>query len=446
MKKLLVLLLFLAGLAAAGLWWQRQRSERPAQPLAYTLVPVEYGKLVETVSATGVVVPRQLFIVGVEGSGRLVEMTADFNDEVAEGQVLFRLDDQALRQQRDQAKSAIEGAAILIKQAEAARDTEKKMLEREDSRPSDIRREIEVQVHRNRLAAADAAVEAARNKVASAEQSLALAELALSKAVIRVPAYQSPAGKPGIGTLAESTSNPTQKYVVLERKASLGQLVGGATAAHVYTLAGSFDVVQIEAQVAEGDIGKVAKGLEAEFTVASYPDDQLFRGKVIEVRPLPVNERGAVFYKVLIEAQNKRDAATGRWCLTPGLTATIDIVRQQHNKAWKVPAMALSFQPDETKLSEAAREKLRRWQDVKDRDSWRPVWTLGEDRTPWPLFVRIGGVDANGSTGIRDLAFTEVLEWDAELKVKPEADKPQTYPEVIIAAPPTKSGGFSLKF
>jgi hypothetical protein len=161
---------------------------------------------------------------------------------------------------------------------------------------------------------------------------------------------------------------------------------------------------------------------------------------------LPVNDRGAVFYKVILEAKNQRDPSTGRWRLAPGLTATLEIVRRQHPKAWKMPAMALSFQPDEAKLTEEAREKLDRWQEVKERDHWRPVWVLGDDRKPTPLFVRVGGVGADGETGIRDLSFTEVLEWDPELTVKPTPGKAETYPEVIIAAPPSKSNGFSLKF
>jgi HlyD family secretion protein len=442
-KKLIIILLLLGGAFAGIAWWWRHNSAA-ANAIPYTTMPVEFGKLVETVNATGVVQPRQTYIVGAEASGRVIEIAADFNQEVEEGAMLLRLDDQVARQQRDQGKTAIEAAKIGVKQAEAQRDTAKKMLEREQTRPAELRREIEVQILSNQLAAAEAALEGARNKVKQAEQALALSELALTKTVIRAPILKGTAKSNGIGSLVEgdTVQQVRRKFLVLDRKVSLGQMVGPPLQGHLFTLAGDLDTMQIDAQVAEGDVSKVAKGLTADFTVASYSDTDLhFTGIVHDVRMLPINDRGAVFYKVILEAKNERDSATNRWQLTPGLTATVDIIRRQHEKAWKLPTMALGFQPDETSVSETAREKLRRWQDRKDREQWRPVWIIGEDRTPWPVFVRIGGTNGQDDTGIRDASFTEVLEWDSELKL--EAGKPETFPRVIVAAPAAKAGLFN---
>jgi len=444
-KKLPIVLLLLGALSAAGVWWQRHRQEQSARHVAYTVLPVEYGKLVETVSAPGVVQPRQLHAVGTEAIGQIIDVAADFNDEVSEGQVLFRVDDRLLRHQRDQAKSAVDAAVIIVEQAVASRDTEKKLLEREETRPVELRRDIEIHILTNRLRAAEAAVNAAENKVTQARLALDLAELTLRKTVVRVPSFHSSEDRPAVGTLSEEPTSVPRKFLVLDRRATLGQLVGGATAAHLFTLAAGLDTVQVEAQVAEGDVGKVTKALDAEITVASQGEDRVFRGKVTDVRPLPVSDHGAVFYKVIIEARNEHDPATGRWRLTPGLTATVDIVRRQHDRAWKMPTMALSFQPEEARLSEATRGRLRRWHDLTERENWKVVWTVGDDKTLSPIFVRVGG-SAAGETGIHDLSFTEVLEWDAELKQKPEPGRPGTYPQVIIAAPPTKAGGFSLKF
>jgi HlyD family secretion protein len=451
-KKLIFLLLLLGGALAGGAYWISQRGNGASGAGSYTLAPVEFGKLTETVSATGVVQPLRAYQVGSELSGRVVEVAADFNQEVEEGAVLLRLDDQTARKQRDQARTAVEAARISVRQAEAQRDTARKMLEREQERSPELRREIEVQVLSNQLRAAEAAVAGSRIKVTQAEESLELAELALSKTVIRAPVLKGAEKAPGVGRLVEDSTSPSSRhrFLVLDRKVSLGQMIAPPLSAHLFTLAGDLGTVQIEAQVAEGDISKVSRGLTADFTVASYSEVELhFQGKVTDVRLLPVNDRGAIFYKVILEAPNERDSATGRWRLTPGLTATVDIVRNQHERAWKMPVMALSFQPDETKLSEGAREALRKGQDRKDQEQWRPVWVLGEDRTPWPLFVRIGGTNKAGDTGIRDLSFVEVLEWPADRAVKPEAGRPETYPQVIIAAPPGKAGLFnppSIKF
>ena len=202
--------------------------------------------------------------------------------------------------------------------------------------------------------------------------------------------------------------------------------------------------MHVEARVPEGDVGKVRRGQEAEFTVSSGSDaERPFRGKVSDVRLLPINDRGAIYYKVIIEVRNERDPATGRWRLTPGQTATVDVLLRHRDRAWKMPAMALSFQPDPALLSKEARDKLRRWQSVKDAELWKPVWVGGADGKPWPIFVRVGGKGPSGETGLHDLSFTEVLEWDPDLSPRPEAGKPATYPRVIIAIPPGKHGLFN---
>jgi multidrug efflux pump subunit AcrA (membrane-fusion protein) len=228
---------------------------------------------------------------------------------------------------------------------------------------------------------------------------------------------------------------------VLDRKVSLGQLIGPPLSGHLFTLAGDLDVLRVEAQVAEGDIVRVIEGQRAEFTLSSGNTSRQFRGKVTEVRPLPAAESGAVFYKVLIEVPNERDPAGG-WRLRPGLTTTVDIVQRRHGQAWKVPTAALNFRPEESEWSEAVRAKLERWRSVKGRELWETVWVVGAGNRPWPVFVRTGGTNARGDTGIRDSSFAEVLEWDPELSPRPEGGKPATYPQVIIAVPPGKQGLF----
>jgi HlyD family secretion protein len=443
-KKLVILLLLLgAGLAGLAWWWRHQNGS--ANGTAYTTMPVEFGKLIDTVNATGIVQPRQTYAVGAEASGRVVEIAADFNQEVEEGAILLRLDDQVLRQQRYQAQTAVEAARIGVKQSEAQRDTARKVLEREQTRPPELKREIEVQILANQLASAEATLEGARNKVKQAEQALVLSELALAKTIVRAPILKGIDRGSAIGSLveSESSSQTRRKFLVLDRKVSLGQMVGPPLQAHLYTLAGDLDIMQIDAQVAEGDVSKVGKGQSADFTVASYSDSELhFTGTVRDVRMLPINDRGAVFYKVILEAKNERDPATNRWRLTPGVTATVDIIRREHDNIWKLPTMALSFQPDESKLSEAVREKLQRWHNQKKPlEGWRTVWIVGKDRSPWPVFVRVGGTNMEGDTGIRDASSSEVLEWDPELSL--DAGKPETFPQVIIAAPAPKAGLFN---
>src|SRR5262249_28732058 len=151
-----------------------------------------------------------------------------------------------------------------------------------------------------------------------------------------------------------SPDRPRRSFVVLERNVTLNQQVAPPASGHLFTLAGGLGHMQVLAQVAEGGVNKVTRGLPVGFTVPGGGGaEATFRGRVEDVRLTPVNDRGAVFYKVLIEVENTRNPATKEWHLRPGQTATVDVLRRVHESVWRVPAAALNFQPD-GELSAAA--------------------------------------------------------------------------------------------
>jgi HlyD family secretion protein len=452
-KKLLFFLV-LIGLGLAGVaWWLSREHNKAPDPNAYTYANVEFGRISEVVSATGLVQPREVFPVGTELAGKVVAVLADFNQTVEEGDPLVRLDDRMARQRLRQAELAVQLARIQVKQAQASRDAAEKAAERERRRSPQVRSQIELDLAEAQLHGADVAVEAARVKVQEAEEARRQAELALRLTTVRVPVLarngeetshaQQHLDRPGIGTLAPEGTTPEHKrsFIVLDRKVSLNQEVGPPASAQLFTLAGSLDRMQVVTQVVEGDIFKIRRGLKANFTVAGGGDNEpTFHGTVEDIRLVPTSNHGAVFYNVLIDIQNQRDAS-GDWLLRPGLTASVDIVRRAHDRAWKLPNAALNFQPEESVITPAARAKLARWQEHKDRPLWRAIWVRGTDQRPWPVFVRTGGNNAQGEPGLSDSQFTEVLEWDPELSPRPEPGKPATYPRVIIGMPAAKKNG-----
>jgi HlyD family secretion protein len=453
-KKLLLLLLLIAlGLAGAA-YWHTARQQHAHEADRYTLAPVEYGRAAEVVSATGVVQPRDVYPAGTEVAGRVVEVLADFNQVVQEGDVLLRLDDRMARQRLRQAEVAVEAARAGVKQAEATRDTAQKAAQRVEEMSPQVRRQADVDVARGHLRAAEAGVDASRVKVEEAEAARQQAELALRLHTVRTPVLgpdptgasaAAAADRPGIGTVAADAPPAGRKrsFVVLDRKALLNQEVGPPASAQLFTLAGDLDRMQVHAQVVEGDIGKIGRGMEARFTVPGPDGDAAFTGRVDEIRLAPANERGAVFYRVVVDVRNERKPAAGDWLLRPGLTASVDFLRRVHDPVWKVPAAALNLQVDPAQLTEAARAKLERPRNLPDPQDWRPVWVVGQQEKPWPVFVRVGGTNERGEPGIQDAQFSEVLGWDPELWPPPDPKDPWTWPRVIVALAPPKKGLFN---
>jgi HlyD family secretion protein len=445
-KKLLFLLLLITACLAGTVYWVGHRHESPADAEGYTLAPAEFGRAAEVVSATGIVRAREVFPVGTELAGKVTEVLADFNQVVKEGEVLLRLDDRVARQKLKQSEIAVDLAALSVKQAEAVRDTAAKALQRVRELSPEVRHQTDVDVAESHLRAAEVGIEAARVRVQEAEEARRQAELGLKLHTVRAPVLgpdpsSGSASLPvpgGVGALAADSApadGPGRRsFTVLDRHVSLNQEVGPPASAQLFTLAGSMDNMQVQVQVVEGDVNKIRRGLEADFTVPGGDGDVPCKGSVEEVRLVPTSEHGAVFYVVVVGVRNTRDPVGGDWRLRPGLTATVDFIRRVHDRVWKVPAAALAFQPDPALLNDEARARLVDSPGV----NWKTVWVVGADERPWPMFVRTGGVNAAGETGIQDSLSAEVLEWDPTLRPAPDAQNPTTLPRLIIAAPAAK--------
>jgi HlyD family secretion protein len=442
-KKLTVALALLAVVAAGAVWLVRRGA--PRSEVAYALAPVEWGEMSETVGATGAVEPLDVVAVGCPLAGQVVELYpgAEVNATVREGDPLLRLDDRLAREKLEQAEAVVRTAAADVARARAQHEGSELNLSwqtwRSDQlqkvaritpaewKPKETVPEFELDKAKLEVKGAAATVRAAEARLAEAQAALRQARTGVDLTVVRVPSGPStPNGPPPGGAT----------YTVLERKVVLGQLVAPPASAQLFTLATDLGRMRVRALVSEDDVGRVAPGLPAKFSVYAYPEaGERFHGAVTEVRPMPVRQHGLVFYEALVGSDNSRDAVTGQWVLRPGMTASVTLLLRTRAETWKAPAAALEFEPADAERTEAAKAKLARWDGRADREAWRPVWTLGPDRKPWPVFVRVGGVGPDGRPGIADGRFTEALEWDPELEPKPVPGKPETYLQVITGSP-----------
>lgn len=435
MKKLLALLAAFMLILAALAWWLTVPT-RSAADTAYTFATAEFGPMVETVSATGVVQPQEQVPVGTELSGKVVEVAADFNQVVQEGDLLFRLDDRTAQLKVRQADVAVRLARAEVDRAKAARDAARKSFERLRDLPENVSLRKDIDAAEAQFQAAEAGVVVAEVRVREAEEGRALAEHALQLTEVRAPVLSRPSAAREV---------PRRKYIVLDRKVELNQQIGPPIAAQAFLLAGDLSQMQVAAQVAEGDIGRVRRGQPVEFTVATFADEVRFHGRVSDLRLLPNNDHGAIFYKVMIDAANVPDPASGEWQLRPGMTASVDVIVRRREATWKVPLAALNLELPASLVTEAARARLERWRTSADREKWQVVWVLGEAGKPWPVLVRTAAGDAKGETALRDAQATEVLEWDTELHPQPGPQEKATYPRVITGvAAPGQGGLFSL--
>jgi HlyD family secretion protein len=132
MKKLLVLLVLLAGAGAAGAWWTGLLGG--PQGTSFRTEKVKRGDIQATVSATGTLEPQELVDVSAQVNGQILEMGFDPRDpekdprkrrhiewgtEVNEGTLLARLDDKVFKARVGQARANLLQARANVEQTRA---------------------------------------------------------------------------------------------------------------------------------------------------------------------------------------------------------------------------------------------------------------------------------------------------------------------------------------
>lgn len=378
------------------------------------------GIMRDVVSSTGVLETKDIAVVGSEIPGTIHALYGKANDTVIEGTTLATLDDRRIRLKIEEAEDNVRMAKAAVAQADAMKQAAEIALRYQTDLEKKGGFRSEKDQAEAQVKAAAAGLLIADAKLKAAETGLKEAQLAGDMIQIRVP--------------VTSSHGPKRSYLILERKAHLGQLVGPQSGP-LFTLAGDLSRMEAHAHVSEGDINKVRKGLPAVFTISGFNDEDIeFRGVVHEIRPLANNVKGAVFYDTVVELENQKDPASGEWRLRPGMTVSIDIVRREHKDVWKVPSQALNFKLDDGYLTPAIVARLNEWKKRPDAGEWATLWTWNEgNRTVWPLFVRILGNNAAGEPSLKDSEGNEVLEWEGE--------PPGVPPRLIIGAPRAKPPG-----
>ena len=302
-------------LAGAGVWGWRGRGAEPAGAAGFQTQALERGEIVQTVTANGALGAVQTVMVGSEVSGKIMELFADYNSTVTNGQVLAKLDASTYERQLDQAQAELESATASLKLAEANFRRAKEL------------RELEL--------VSQADFDQAEASLAQARASLRMREASLSKVQV---------------DLEKTTIFSPMDGVVISRAVDVGQTVAASlNAPTLFTLAQDLRQMRIEAQISEADVGGVAEGQRVTFTVDAFPA-LTFTGTVSQVRFEPVTVQNVVNYIAIVDVENP-DLK-----LRPGMTANAAVETTRREHVLRLPNAALRFRPPDGAAAAAAAE------------------------------------------------------------------------------------------
>ncbi len=305
MKWVLILAL-LAGGVGAGMWY-RNRSK--TDPVEFKTATLARGEITQTVTANGQITPVKNVQVGSQISGIILEVKVDYNDSVKEGQVVAQIDPSTYQQNVDlseaellNARAALELAELNYRRAQSLRSNE---------------------------------------LISVSEADKTLADLHQGQAVVRM---REAALKKSKVDLERTTIYAPISGVVITRNVDVGQTVAASfNTPTLFQIANDLSKMEIGAMVSEADVGGVAQGQNATFTVDAFPSRQ-FEGQIKMVRYAPTTNQNVVTYTAVVDVNNS-DLK-----LRPGMTANLSIITAQKSGVLKIPNSALRYRPPETAM------------------------------------------------------------------------------------------------
>jgi HlyD family secretion protein len=404
----------LAGAIAFVIVWRPW--SKAGEGIKFQTVTVGKGVIAAQVTANGTLSARGTVEVGAQVSGRVEQLFADFNAPVTKGQVIAKLDESLLRAQIDQAKAAYDLAVANQKRSAVAVADAKRQLDRQ------------------RTLKDQQLVAGATLEQAEVAHDTAIANLAASKAQVNQAAANL---KQARTNLTYATIVSPVDGVVLSRSVDVGQTVASSLQAPVlFTIAEDLRKMEVHTSVAEGDVGRLASGMDATFTVDAFPGER-FKGKVGQIRNAAQTVQNVVTYDAVIEVDND-DLR-----LRPGMTATVTIVHAERADVLAVANAGLRFKPPAEALSSSAATlasapapapagsgggngggRGRRGHPGEDDGASRTLYVLRAG-SPEPVSIK---------TGLSDGTVTEVVSGDLH-----EGD--EVVVDAIVPGKPGSSGG-----
>ena len=376
--KLLRLLspLLTLSLLGAGGWYGYDRYVAPeAAPTTYKTQPLTRGRVTTSVTASGTLAPRKTVQVGSQVSGRVVELLADYNSQVKQGDVIARIDPSLLRSDQTRARANLRSARASLTRANADRDNAKRIYQRSQQLVQDrVIAQEELDTSLTTYTSAKANAQAAAAAVAVAAAAIATADTNLTYATIVSPI----------------------DGVVISRDVSLGQTVAASLSAPtIFTIAEDLRAMEVHTSVAESDIGQLRPDLAVTFTVDAYPNDR-FRGTVSQIRNAATTLQNVVTYDAVVRVDN--DLLK----LRPGMTASVSFTVADQRDALLIPNTALRFTPADPTLTAPTATPRKRSSDDDEPSKPAPTRTVWQlvDGKPTPAKIQIG---------ISDGSNTEVL-------------------------------------
>ena len=325
-KKLLILAILF------GIGWSIWHFFFKEEEVHYGLTTsrVSRGDITSTVTATGELNAISVVEIGTQVSGTVQEIYVDFNSVVKAGQLIALIDPSVLKLTLSEQEATLGVYQATVQSNLASlKDAERKLKRNQD-------------LFKRKLIA--------RSEVDTSETDVDMKRASLNEARSRVVQAKAAVEKARTNLNYTRITSPVNG-VVIDRQVDAGQTVAASyQTPTLFKIAEDLTKMQIETKVDEADIGTVKENQNVTFRVDAFPDE-IFSGKVVQVRIAPSTSDNVVTYTVIIHVDNP-DLK-----LKPGMTANVSIETAKCENALRIPVAALRFTPPEDLIKEMSFDK-----------------------------------------------------------------------------------------
>lgn len=319
--------------------------------------------IVETVEASGKIFPQTEVKISSDVSGEIVELPVEEGDSVVMGQLLAKIDPEAIESQvaRGQAnvrsakaqlanaRSQIENFIAQKQQIEAqlinAREVHRRNTE---LREQGVISQADFETSLSNLQALEANLKAAEANIKASKESARSAEYQVESAQASLDELQT--------NLVRTTIYAPTSGIISQLSVEQGERVVGTiqmTGTEMMRIA-NLNAMEVRVEVSENDIPRVSINDEVAVEVDAYVD-RVFRGRVYQIASSAImttatqtaltSDQVTNFeVRISIDPESYRDlvSATNPYPLRPGMSATVEIETEILDDALAVPIQAVT--------------------------------------------------------------------------------------------------------
>ena len=259
----------------------------------YRTAQVERGSISAYVTANGTVNAVITVLVGSQVSGTILKLYADYNTQVKKGQLVAEIDPAIFQAQVSQAKATLENARAAYLSAQADISTARSNVEAGKANVLkakvsviDTKRSLDRSLElfgKNLIAASDRDTAQTNYDSAVALLEAAQAQLQANEAQLESSKAKLEAAHAGVKqseaalelaqvNLDHCRITAPVNGIVISRNVDVGQTVAASLQAPtIFTIAQDLTEMQVDTNVSEADVGRVAVGQDATFTAMPFP-------------------------------------------------------------------------------------------------------------------------------------------------------------------------------